>query len=414
MNVELKPYGDHGAYLWQSDTHKKLDEYNLIEGKKTFTIKAARQRYGKSTFVKAELLKMVINKPGSANNYTSPTLKLAEEMYQSIVSRCSPIISNQNGSKLRISFVNGSTLNLFSAEQGEALRGFTVTGLNVIDEAAYIRDDAYFELISPWTIVHNAPTIMLSTPRYKSGFFWEYYTKGYNNNNIHYTFDWVRDYEVEMPPDILADREMMPYQKWKSEYLGLFLDGDSSVFGDFSKCLIDEPPPFKELYFGLDFGTGSGKDYTSLTALNEDRVQVFKWSTNKLTPTEQVNEIISILNKHSQYIRGFLAEQNSIGNIYIDMLKKSYKNITPFVTTNDSKRKLVEGLQVAIQHDKIKLLNDKRQNEQLDFYESKISSTNKVTYNAQSGKNDDDVISLMLANECYERKKNKKQYIISF
>ena len=68
-----------------------------------------------------------------------------------------------------------------------------------------------------------------------------------------------------------------------------------------------------------------------------------------------------------------------------------------FTTTNDSKHRLVNKLQVAIQNKTHTILDDKTQLEELAVYEMKLSPTGKPTYNAPSGYHDDRVIALLLS-----------------
>lgn len=410
MGMTVNLYGGVTPYQWQKETHDYITAYISEERKyqKIITIKAARQVYGKSALAKAELLRFSLQKKDSLNAYVAPTLKLAKKMYDEILKCCSVLIESKNSIDMKITFITGSAIRFFSAEQRDNLRGFNVNGVLIIDEAAFITDDVYYELLSPWTVVAGALTIIISTPKFRQGFFYELLQKGLGDSQLYKSFDWTSDHPPVMNEFLEQQKKLIPAQKFKSEYLGLFLDAEGSVFGDFSQCIIHYKPSFQSLYFGLDFGTGSGKDDTVLTALNENREQVLIWRCNDKPPTEQVEIICGILLQYRQNIKKVVAEQNSIGKVYLDMFRNRLSGqitITPFNTTNESKRKLVEDLQVEIQNNTIKILNDTEQSQQLSFYEATVNSTtNKVSYNAPSGYNDDMVIALMLALEATKRK----------
>ena len=123
---------------------------------------------------------------------------------------------------------------------------------------------------------------------------------------------------------------------------------------------------------------------------------MFKESVNNITPTEQVKWIADIINKYP--VKKILAEKNSIGSVYIDMLRKQIKvPVTEFVTINKSKQDLVESLQMHLENGLIRILPDARQLDELRKYQAEINLKSKtVSYNAATG-NDDDVIALMLA-----------------
>lgn len=430
---KVKIYGKFAPYPWQKETHDYITDY-LGHTKKvaeTIVIKASRQMYGKSAFCRAELIRFALSEKGSENAYVSPKLKLARKMFRQLKKGLKDFVISYNSVDLIMELANGSVIQCHSEQQGEALRGFTVTGLLIIDEASSFKDDTYYELIAPWTTVHKALTIIVSTPKYKMGFFFDNYLDGLDESNPYYkTFDWIRKYHVEIPPEELAKKAKMPIGKWKSEYLGLFLDAEGAVFGDFSDCLIElQKYKYEEMYLGLDFGTGCGEDYTVLTGFDEFGNQRFIWAVNDLTPNMQVRMIKKIIQtfeiKYSESnaltkkefiysyskIKAFYAEKNSIGAIYIKYLESANVVCQPFTMDNKKKRKLVEQMQVAIQNKAVGLLKDQEQTQQLSFFKSKVDkATGKVTYGAPDGFHDDYIIAVLLAYHGYIQAKFGGQY----
>ena len=57
--------------------------------------------------------------------------------------------------------------------------------------------------------------------------------------------------------------------------------------------------------------------------MNEDREQVFIKRINNITPTQQVEWIADIISGYN--VVKILAEKNSIGAVFIDMLQKKIK-----------------------------------------------------------------------------------------
>lgn len=407
MNKQIlklyKPY-EHQEVIHTAITkHITTTKRFSSEFQKIFVVKACRQ-VGKSAMAINELLRFAFNYTKSISGYIAPTLKLSKKTFEELLKMLdgSNLVRKSNGTDLIIELVNGSVIYFFSGEQRDNLRGFTISGLLVIDEAAFITDDIYNECISPWTDAQKAVTLIISTPKFKIGFFYELYIKGLSADwpSIE-SFDFT-DYDLSIvrSPEKLEEKKLTcSKQTFKSEYLGMFLEGDGEIFV-YDDCIYPGTDDFKYLYFGLDWGSGVGADYTVLTALNENKEQIAIWKWNDIPPNEQIIKISEILFKYKQFIKCVNAESNSIGRIYLDYLKKATPgiNIKPFTMTNDSKRKLVEKLQVALQNGAIKLLNDKEQNLQLSFYEATINpKTNSTSYNAKVGYHDDCVVALMLA-----------------
>ena len=93
------------------------------------------------------------------------------------------LIESANASTLEIVFKNGAEILFKSAQQGDALRGFTVTGILVIDEMAFIEDDI-IDILMPLVDANNANILMVSTPLFTSGRFYEEYISTSDNKLV--------------------------------------------------------------------------------------------------------------------------------------------------------------------------------------------------------------------------------------
>ena len=73
-----------------------------------------------------------------------------------------------------------------------------------------------------------------------------------------------------------------------------------------------------------------------------------------------------------------------------------------FNTTNASKNALVQNLQIAFEQDRIKILGDDKQINELGYYSAEFNpKTRNVSYNAPSGLHDDLCIALMLSYDAF-------------
>jgi predicted short-subunit dehydrogenase-like oxidoreductase (DUF2520 family) len=71
-----------------------------------------------------------------------------------------------------------------------------------------------------------------------------------------------------------------------------------------------------------------------------------------------------------------------------------------FTTTNESKERLINNFQVAMQNDDVTILDNQTLRIQMDMYEMKVNQNGKRTYNAASGYHDDCIIAMLLAFNC--------------
>jgi hypothetical protein len=212
-------------------------------------------------------------------------------------------------------------------------------------------------------------------------------------------------------------RKLLPKGKFLTEYMGEFLDSESIVFGDFKNCIGGEIKEYKDVYIGIDWGSGVGSDYTVMTGVNERNEQVFiTYFNNKSTP-QQIEYIVDYLELYKGKIRCIVAETNGVGQPLVDTLKNRLswcRDIKGFCTTNAEKVRLINRLQVYFEQKKIVLLDDEKQTNELSAYECQVKSNKSITFNAPIGGNDDTVMALMFAEEAREIKNKRGNYNMSF
>lgn len=367
-----------------------------------FHIVKARRQCGKSILAEIILQYAALSKPGSRCYLISKSFSQADKILSEIKTAVigKPFYNKCNNIKRCIYFKNKSEIRVFSAEQGEdILRGYTCE-LLIIDEAAYIPDNI-IDCILPWVNVSNGPVLMFSTPNAKAGRFYEYYT---SSQPKVFTYDWAM-YDMSM--FLSAERLEMyrkqvdPY-KFKTDYLGEFLNNESQFFGDYSGCIYDRPyfqPPERTCLIGIDWAGSVGGDYTSIVVLSNEGHLIDLIYFNDKDPNQTLDAVLKVVMKYLP--KKVTVETNSIGNIYYGLLKDKLKAInTPlvgFVTTNETKDKIISKLQVAIQNNKIKLFHDIELMKELQAYEMTFSKTGKRVFNAKDGFHDDLIMSLAIA-----------------
>ena len=404
-----------------------IDEVVNAKGTGKKIVVRSRRQIGKSTLIANLLLYYAINFDGTKNYCVSPTLKQGKKLYKSVVKALTKakIIKSANGSDLSIVLKNESEINFKSAEQGEALRGETVTGILAIDEMAYIPDSVY-DIIRPWTDFHKAVTLMVSTPFVKEGYFWTYYNYGLEQSHNTVLIDWA-DYEKYkadldkiLPPEQLEEyKSILPKKVFLTEYLGQFIEGGGLVFDFFKEAqrLVSIKSNDK-LYIGIDWSNQANKDYTVVSMINQNCEQVKLAYWNDLTPLKQIEKVYGELEPYLNQVQAIVCETNSLGTPYTDLLKErlqvNHQNkIKEFVTSNTSKNDLVGKMQVALEQGTISLLPDNKQEREFSYYAAEYNpQTKNVTYNAPSGLNDDTVMATMFALYGYNEYKTTGVYSI--
>lgn len=386
-------------FPWQKDIISGVLKYSH-----DIHIAKSKRQIGKSVTCEVLLLYFSINKAGSTSICISPTLNQSRKIYKEILKGIQnlPVYQSSNSTILEINLTNGSCIKFKSGEQRDSLRGETVNGILILDEAVFIPDEVIFTTL-PFVDVARAPILLTSTPKFRDGVFYEFYTKAENFEDGFHSYN-INEYDTSA---LLSQERLEMYRKscapqiFLTEYLGEFCDYSSSVFGNVDKLIGSTISPSKEIVAGIDWGSGNGGDDTAITIMNDSKqiIKVFYFNDKDVMQT--IDFIVSKLKEYG--VKKCVCEVNSIGSTYLNLLKRRVSNenikcqIIEFVTTNDSKREIIENLQVNCLNGSIQLINDKKLLLEMVSYQMEKTPSGKVTYNGSPGVNDDIVISISLA-----------------
>ena len=338
----------------------------------------------------------------------SQVRKLMEDLHKVIVD--SGIIKSINFSNYEIKLKTGSTILFRSAEREDSLRGLTLK-YAFIDESAYIKDEAWKNVILPTTLVKGRKVVIFSTPRGTKNWFYEMFKFGENPTYLKYAAVKMRQGENPMidPDEIESARKSLPDAIFRAEYLGEFIEGESSVFNNFKKNIYTGIKyPKGKIYCGIDLARQN--DYTVATFIDESGVVFDIYRINSTTWENIVKELIVKIKKYNAKV---LVEINSIGDVIYELLKKEWNDVTPFYTTNESKKEIIETLILDFNNDAISIPDDPELISELELFEMSYSvRTRTVTYAAREGFHDDIVISLALSNWLKKQKAISGNYSV--
>ena len=299
------------------------------EGLRFLTLVWSRQS-GKSVFAEIILIENLL-KPKTFSAYVSPTFQLGRKVFKEITSLLSGsgIIKTSNASTLTIETIFDSTLQFFSVEAYTAIRGNTVSGVLILDEAAYYADELpngeniWSNVLMPITKARNPLTILISTPRGKRGFFYEFYLKGLRGEKGYKSL--LRD----IYSDSLVTKEFIDEIKatispiaFEQEFECHFLDSALTFFKGFEECFSSYVFSEDKVWIGVDL-SGDGSDATVLTKINsknETSQTVIEGSLDR--KYETISRIINETNN----LQGCYIEINGLGSPMYNEIYKQVKN----------------------------------------------------------------------------------------
>lgn len=418
----FKTFVGYKPFLYQKVVH---DFISSIGPKAGYIICCKSKRQcGKSALIEQELLRSAINYSNSVSILLTLTYPNCKKIYDEMLNgiRGTGVLKRENSSDLELEFINGSKILFKSCVIKDRLRGYTVKngGICVVDEASFIPDEI-FGIIAPWVDVYQANMILVSTPRLKRGFFYEYFMEGLKSDSKNVkSFDF-NDYDTSFlltPEKLELYRKLMPKNQFSMDYLGLFVDDLGSVFDLSKNIFIKSEIPCEDTFIGIDWAVGNNGDYTCISAFDSQGIQCGLDYTNNLSPTEQIQWISNII--HSKYsnknIISIVCETNSIGNVYIPELEKAIGTkyrLEKFTTTNSSKREIIEYMIKRVNEESIKFINDSELYSQLSSYQMEITSSGLITYNGYLS-HDDFIMASAFALYAIKKLENNNNYKISF
>ena len=373
------------------------DMLALIE-KNKFVFAAMSRQIGKSVLCKVLCTKWLLE-PNKEIGYITPSLKLAKKFFNDLTGIIpESLLVKSNASDLILQSVTGSTLYFYSAEQGNRIRGVTFDYL-VLDEAAFYKEDTganhiWYSILQPTIKVKGKKIVMVSTPNGQSGFWYDLIQKALKGQKG-YAYIKRTIYDDSMCTDIEEIKNSTPDLMFRQEFLCEFIAGANSFFTGYHNC-YDDTMTFnwnQPLWAGIDWSS-TGKDETIVTFINGLN-QIIQYNIEGDLDSKY-SQIASILNKYS--LKGVYAEDNSIGSVMINELKKQMRQknvLKPFTTTNDSKTEIITELALSLEKEEL-TYNDLQLDRQLGAFGYSVSKTKKLTFEGK-GDHDDRVMSLAMA-----------------
>lgn len=376
-----------------------------------YTLVCGRQ-IGKTLLLINMLLYYSINFPRTTLLWVSPYYSMAVKVLSQILDAIefTPITKEANKSEKIITLINGSRIYFRSAEKPETIRGLSID-YAFLDESQDISDDAFNKAILPTLTAKGKKCLIAGTPKSKN-WFYSYFQRGSEENYNSYTAP--SSISPYVSPEFLEEqKQSLPPAVFNQEFEAEWQEGDGEVFTNIDGVCIQEtfPSTRERTYGGLDIGTK--QDYTVLTILDRSGRVVHIWRERGLEYSQIVDKVVYLC---TQYKTDLLIEANSIGDAVYEMVKKKYKSVKPFITTNTSKENIIRRLISDIADGNLELPSPNLFQplyQELGMFQYKYLPSGKVSYEAMSGFHDDTVMSLAISNWNRIENPSKKKLHIS-
>lgn len=390
-------------------TKKQQEAYNLIHQRDCkFLVARWSRQCGKTVFAEIMMIEYLC-RPNTFNAYISPTFAQGKKVFAELTQLLegTRIVKKANAQDLKIESIYGATLKFFSMESPTSIRGNTVSGILVMDEAAFFPtqlsdgSDPYYNVIFPIIKARKPKVLVISTPNGRQGMYYDLYLKAFNEEKgYHQLTATIYDDDLITKEEIEELKRGYPPLAFKQEFEVEFLDNALTVFPNFESC-FDGHYNGGKCWIGID-PSSVGDDNTIISIVNKDNnVRQYKIEGSLDQKYDKIARIINEYNPTASYI-----ENNSIGEVMANEIKKKLirkSNFYSFTTTNDSKKQYISLLAVAIANNAIHFEEDNRLlYSELSTFTFKLTKTGNITYAAKEGYHDDTVTSLGVCLQCRE------------
>ena len=378
-----------------------------------FGVVTTGRQFGKSLLAQNLMLYWLLSNTGQKGAWIAPIYNQCKKVFNELTNASYEIISRQNKADLTIEFINGSTLQFLSTDNYNTIRGFSFNYM-VVDEAAYVREEAINEAVFPTLSAIGKKCLIISTPKSKN-WFYSYFIRGLNENNDIISFKGVSADNPHIDQNFIIEQsKSLPESIFRQEYLAEFTDAGSDVFTNIDNvCILNgwtEPRHGERYFAGIDFGLSN--DFSVLTIISESGRVSYIERINGSSYAEIAKSFTTTLRKFK--ITAGFAEVNGPGLPVFELIKGEIRNLREFYTSNDSKSQGIRTLIYDIQQGILELPHKdffSHLYNELNAYSYKVNATGTISFSAPSGYHDDTVMSLMLANESRTKNFVKKSNI---
>ena len=369
----------------------------ILASRARYRVVACGRRFGKTELGKLALLCRFL--AGGRCWWLAPTLQMADQVWRDLKRALAPLPEARvSEAAQRIDLPGGAWLAIRSTHHADHLRG---AGLDfaVLDEAAFIEEGVWPEVVRPMLLERRGTALFLSSPNGRN-WFWQLLQLARDAEQrqwqaFHFT---SRDNPLVDSAELEAIRRTTPARVFREEYLAEFLQDSGQVFDGLRAAARApagaQPQAGRRYVAGVDWGRAH--DYTAIVILDcEMRAVAALERFRQVGWTRQRGRLQAL---HARWnLARILAESNSMGEPNIEALQEAGLPVTGFQTTAPAKRALIEALALAIESGQLALLPDEALLNELANYRLQRRPDGSYRYGAPPGLHDDLVMALALA-----------------
>jgi len=306
------------------------------------------------------------------------------------------VTTNQSERIIEFSQSRG-LLGVFSADNEDSIRG-EAFHLVILDEAARIKPGVWEDVVQPTLADYGGRAYLISTPKGRNWFYHAYQAAQRTEGMACWQAPSAMNPNPRIKAAYLLAQERVPERTFLQEWDAKFIEDAGLVFRrvrDAATAPWQEAAQEGHQYLlGVDWGKSA--DFTVITVLDvTTRALVYYERFNQIDYQVQLGRLRGVVRRFQP--ESIIAEQNSMGDPLIELLRREELPVVAFTTTNATKANAIEALVLAFEQGDVTILNDETLIDELQAYTMDRLPSGMVRYSAPPGQHDDMVMSLALA-----------------
>jgi hypothetical protein len=370
-------------------------QYQHLNSKKRFHIMVWHRKARKTFTALLKIYKEAIAKP-KVYWLVEPTFRAAKHtvwedplMLDTVFDK--EIVAKKNQTDLSLQLINGAWIYLYGADEPNYLRGPNPYGV-VIDEYSEQKEEVWTKVVAPIIYMNKGWVMFAFTPKGKNHSY-NLYIANKDNPEWEVSHLPVSKSGLLTPQEIETIKASLPEDAFRQEFECEFLEGVGTVFRKYT-TKTEETNYSAPHIFGLDLGRK--QDFTVLVGFNRytnhldfiDRFNVVDWDLIR-------QRVIADLRKFP--MSPVVIEANTIGDPFIEDLRKAGISVIPFITSAPSKKNIINKLAVFLENSYITIPNDPQIIDEISAFTYELTPQGNIKYGAPEGFHDDIVMAMALA-----------------
>ena len=360
------------------------------------------RRWGKSVAAINRLVLPALE--GQPVAYFLPSYPMMAEVWRSVVAVCAPVTLRRDASAHRLELITGGVIDMWSLQNPDAVRGRRYKRA-IIDEAAMIPNllDAWNTVIRPTLTDFKGDAFFLSTPKGRNDFY-TLFQRGISNEPgwSALSMPTVSNPFID-PEEVEAARRDVPELVFAQEYLATFIADNQGLFRKVMQSAVatEQTTPERNHSYVMGVDWARSGDYTVISVVDATTMeQVYLDRFNQVDYDLQMGRLLALNDLFQPSV--IVAEQNNMGGPLIEQLRGKLP-IQSFVTTNASKKEIIDGLSLSFEAGTFRILNNPIQIGELLAFEQTRLPSGLWRYAAAGNGHDDTVIALALSHHAAQR-----------